>query len=97
MLQGEVAMFCLPGRGAREEEERKRREKGCEDQWLVFPSWSEPASLFIPSDRHWLLDTFFTDLIWLSQQTSAGLRATAKFCDIILDICLSEASLVETF
>lgn len=34
-------MFCLPARGAEEEEKRKRRERGCEDRQLVFPSWSE--------------------------------------------------------
>ena len=39
--EGEIAMFCLPARGAREEEERKRRERGCEDRRLVFPSWSQ--------------------------------------------------------
>lgn len=51
-------MFCLPARGAREEEERKRRERGCEDHRLVFPSLSEPASYLTPSGGHQLLDIF---------------------------------------
>lgn len=89
MLEGEVAMFCPLARGAREEEERKRREKGCEDHWLDFPTWSEATSHFTPSDGHRLLDTFCqvsdaTETVCLSHQTSAGLRTTAKSCDIIL-------------
>ncbi len=36
MQEGEIDMFCLPARGAREEEERKRRERGCEDRWVDF-------------------------------------------------------------
>lgn len=59
LLEGEVAVFCLPARGAREEEERKRRERGCEDHRLVFPSLSEPASFLTPSDGHQLLDIFY--------------------------------------
>lgn len=39
-------MFCLRERGAKEEEKRKRRERGCEDRQLVFPSWSEPDFIF---------------------------------------------------
>ena len=57
--EGEIAMFCLPARGAREEEERKRRERGCEDCRLVFPSWSEPDRHLTPSDGHQLVDTFY--------------------------------------
>lgn len=39
-------MFCLPESGAREEEERKRRERGCENQ-LVFPL---PAASLLQMD-----------------------------------------------
>lgn len=69
-----------------------REEKEGEGMWgslliMVFPTWSEPASHFTPSDGHQLLDTFYQvsdapDTIWFFHQTSAGLRTTAKSCDI---------------
>lgn len=57
---GEIAMLCLPARGAREEKERKRKERGCEDRWLFLLSWSEPATYFSPSHGHQRSDLDFT-------------------------------------
>lgn len=70
-------MFCLPARGAREEVERKRRERGDEACRLVFPSWLEPATYFTSSDGQqalWLglhfqvTHRLLSDLSWLEDE-----------------------------
>ncbi|XP_067379517.1 protein Shroom4 isoform X4 [Channa argus] len=85
-------MFCLPTRGAREEEERKRRERGCKDYWLAFPSWSVPTSNFrwpsaLGLGLHFLSHTFQPQPDCLSRpQVACGGK---KSCDIFTRCDLS--------
>lgn len=76
VLEGEVAMFCLPVREAREEEERKRRERGCEDHRLFFPcqplySFRWTSALGLPSFGCYGRNLVLTpDLSWLEDKIS---------------------------